>query len=70
MGLGTVVTGHREAIIGLINLSLSLVLAESTRIDTLIVPGSGETGGGGVLITGHEPSPSPCPGSSDTVTGD
>ena len=35
------VTGHREAIIGLINLSLSLVLAESTRIDTLIVPGQG-----------------------------
>ena len=65
MGLGTVVTGHREAIIGLINLSLSLVLAESTRIDTLIVPGSGDTGG--VLITGHEPSPCQCPGSSYTT---
>ena len=65
MGLGT---GHwsGQAIIGLIN----LFTYYSLSVDTLIVPGSGETGGGGVLITGHEPSPCQCPGSSDTVTGD
>ena len=48
MGLGT---GHwsGQAIIGLIN----LFTYYSLSVDTLIVPGSGDTGG--VLITGHEP---------------